>query len=411
MKIAIAGAGIGGLATAILLARDGHAVEVFDQFERPAPVGSGLMLQETGLTVLCAMGLRAQAEVRGAPIIRLFGRSVPSGQTVLDVRFTALRSSLRAVGIQRSALFDLLYDAAVAAGARFNGGVTVRGADMLTGRLIQANGSRIGGFDLLVDAMGANSPLTLDPATALPFGALWASLPWPEEGAFSPDALEQRYRKARQMTGLMPSGRPDEGAPAMATYFWSLEDSAYESWKARGLPAWREEAEALWPETGPIVAALGEDDLTFARYRHRTWPRPVEGRLVHVGDSWHATSPQLGQGANMALLDAYGLVLALRTYPADLAAALSDYLERRSTHVQLYQAMSFLFTPVYQSRGTLLPSLRDWVAGPVSGVPPAPALLAAMVSGALGAPLKRLGLKPARPPSETNPGSENDPAE
>ncbi|MCI4645372.1 MAG: FAD-dependent monooxygenase [Hyphomonadaceae bacterium] len=392
MKVAIAGAGVGGLAVGALLAREGYQVEIFDQFETPAPVGSGLMLQETGLTVLAAMGLRAQAEARGSVINRLFGRSVPSGRTVLDVRFKALSASLCAIGIQRSALFTLLYEAACTAGAAFTGGVDITGVDAQGGALLCRAGRRLGPFDLIVDGLGANSPLSMDVSTALPFGALWASVPWPQGEAFNDTALEQRYRTARQMTGIMPSGVPEAGTGPTATYFWSLEGDAYGEWKTRGLSAWQAQAEMLWPETAELVSELGMEDLTFARYRHRTWPRPVEGKLVHIGDSWHATSPQLGQGANMALLDAYGLYLGLRAHPGNLPAALADYLDRRSTHVRLYQVMSFLFTPVYQSRGSLLPALRDWVAAPLSRVPPAPAVLAALVSGSVGRPLHRLKL-------------------
>ncbi len=392
MKIAIAGAGVGGLAAATLLARAGHGVEVFDQFDTPAPVGSGLMLQETGLAVLGAMGLRRAAEARGAPIHRLFGRSIPSGRTVLDVRFTALREDLCAVGIQRSALFDLLHASALEAGAQFSGRVDVVAVDGVSGHVIEQGGKQHGPFDMVIDAMGANSPLTSGAATMLPFGALWASVDWDKAGPFDAHALEQRYRKARQMTGMMPSGAPHEGAAPTATYFWSLESGAYEDWRAQGLAAWRTEAEMLWPETAAVVAGLDEETLTFARYRHRTWPRPVEGRLVHIGDSWHATSPQLGQGANMALLDAYALCQALAAEPEDLPRALEAYLGQRSLHVQLYQAMSFLFTPVYQSRGSVLPALRDWVASPLSRIPPAPAVLAALVSGSVGRPLRRLDL-------------------
>jgi hypothetical protein len=61
--------------------------------------------------------------------------------------------------------------------------------------------------------------------------------------------------------------------------------------------------------------------------------------------------------------------------------------------VRLYQAMSTLFTPVYQSDGTLLPLARDWIAGPLAKVWPLPPLLATIVSGLVGDPLGRLGLK------------------
>lgn len=44
MRIGIAGAGIGGLAAAGFLARDGHDVTLFDPFARPKPVGRMLSL-------------------------------------------------------------------------------------------------------------------------------------------------------------------------------------------------------------------------------------------------------------------------------------------------------------------------------------------------------------------------------
>ncbi len=393
MQIAIAGAGIGGLALCAMLARDGHEVELFDRFETPAPVGSGLMLQETGLSVLAGLGARAAAEARGAPIRALAGRRVPDGRRVLSVRFAAWRQSLGALGIQRAALFDLLFGAAMASGVRFNGGQEIARADADAGTFHTTTGRTLGPFDLIVDALGANSPLSSDPRTDLPFGALWATVDWPGDGPFRADQLEQRYRAARQMAGIMPSGSPMAGARDTATYFWSLASDGYTSWRAGRIADWRAEATALWPETEGIVAALDPADLTFARYRHRTLSTPVKGRLVHVGDSWHATSPQLGQGANMALLDAFGLAEALRRHPGDTGRAQQAYRAMRTPHVRLYQSMSVLFTPVYQSNSALLPALRDWVVAPLSHVPPVPALLALLVSGGAGWPLRRLGLR------------------
>lgn len=393
MKIAVLGAGIGGLAVSTLLARDGHGVDVFDRFECPQPVGSGLMLQETGLAVLDAMGLRQAAATRGAVIERLVGKSVPSGRTVLNVRFGALRADLHAVAIQRSALFDLLYATALGAGADFTGGVAIASAEPGAGSFTTLGGRIHRGFDLVINALGAQSPLSPEPRSELPFGALWATVPWPLHGGFDPSALEQRYRAARQMTGLMPSGRPSDGAGATATYFWSIAGDGHARWKAGDIARWRDDAVALWPESEDVVSALDHETLTFARYRHRTVGKPVQQRLVHLGDSWHATSPQLGQGANMALLDAYGLAVALRD-GRDLGRALGRYASLRQSHVRLYQTMSYLFTPVYQSSGHVLPFLRDWVAAPLMGVPPIPLVLAALVSGGLLSPLKRLGLGP-----------------
>ena len=50
-------AGFPGLAAALLLHRQGHHVTLYERFEAPRAVGSGLMVQPTGLAVLAALGL------------------------------------------------------------------------------------------------------------------------------------------------------------------------------------------------------------------------------------------------------------------------------------------------------------------------------------------------------------------
>lgn len=396
LSIGIAGAGISGLAAAAFLAREGHRVTVFDQFEIAGPVGSGLILQETGLTILHELGLRTEAEALGAPIRRLYGLSNPSGRTVLDVRYESLRPALMGVSIQRPALFNLVHGAALAAGARLVPSTRITAANPNDATLVDSGGGVHGPFDLIVDALGVRSVLASSPRRDLPYGALWATLPLPKSGAFHEDALEQRYEAASRMAGVMPSGILAAGQPKTVTYFWSIRGDQHEAWRAAPLTHWRDAALALWPETEPLLAPLKtHSDLTFARYSHRThWPA-VSGRMVHLGDSWHAASPQLGQGANMALLDACALARAIGR-KQDVRDALADYARMRAGHVRLFQLMSFLFTPVYQSDSRVLPWLRDWLAAPVSRIWPGPQVLAAMVSGGLGAPLWKLGLKPGR---------------
>lgn len=396
LNIAIAGAGIGGLAAAALLAGKGHRVSVYDQFEAAGPVGSGLMLQETGLTVLAQLGLRGAAEALGAPIARLWGVSADTGRAVLDVRYGALREGLRGIGIQRAALFRLLEGAAAASGARVVASTRITAANPATGMLVRQDGGAHGPFDLVIDALGVRSVLSSAPAKALPYGALWATLPWPEGGPFDPGALEQRYEAARKMAGVMPSGCAHPGAPQSLTYFWSIRGDGYDAFRSAPLLHWKDAARALWPETARLVEQIQDhDQLTFARYRHRThWPA-AEGRLIHLGDSWHAASPQLGQGANMALLDAFALARAVEA-GGEAAEIAAMYVRQRAAHVRLYQLMTWAFTPVYQSDSQLLPWVRDWLAAPVSKLWPAPPLMAALVSGALGSPLAKLGLKAGR---------------
>ena len=390
LAIAVCGAGIGGLASALLLARQGHAVTLFEQFETPQPVGSGFMMQPTGMAVLEALGLADAVAERGAWVDRIFGRSEPKGAVVLDVSYSALDPDYRGLGVQRAALFDLLYEAVKREAVTLRPGMIVTGASR--GTLTFSDYAPTGPFDLIVDALGTHSALSdRYPARALPYGALWATLDWPADGPFSGHALEQRYHQASKMVGVLPVGSATAGAPEKATFFWSLPHDAREDWRAGSLDGWKDEVRALWPDTAILLDQIdGHDALAWASYRHRTLARPYGDGIVHIGDSYHATSPQLGQGANMALLDAYALAQAVATEgTAEIGAT---YAQLRQGHVRLFQTMSRLFTPVYQSDSRALPVLRDRIAGPLSKLWPAPPMLASLVTGTMGRPLGRMGL-------------------
>lgn len=394
LDIAVAGCGPAGLAVALFLARQGHRVVLFERFAVPRPIGSGLMLQPTGLAALRELGLAEAAIARGARVERLFGRALPAGRVVLDVRYAALSPPAFGLGIHRADLFGLLFDAAEAAGITIETGRTVAATERAAGdrrRLVFADGTRSAPFCLVVDTLGTASPLSRVPRSALPFGALWASLDAQATSGLDPAALEQRYRRANVMVGVLPTG-PMSGAGRKVAFFWSLPGDALGTWRQDGLDSWRNVVASLWPEVEPLLAQIVDpEQLTFARYAHRTHRQPAEAGLIHLGDAWHATSPQLGQGANMALLDARALDVALRS-SSDVQFALSRAVALRRRHVHLYQAMSLLLTPVYQSNGTALPFLRDRAAGPLSSVPPFPRLLATMVAGLIGGPFSGLQL-------------------
>lgn len=392
--IAVAGCGPAGLAATLLLARDGHHVTLFERFATPQPIGSGLMLQPTGLAVMRELGLTEAVLARGARVDRLLGCTA-KGSVVLDVAYRALRGEHFGLGIHRASLFGVLFDAAIAAGIPIETGRTVIGSESASDggrRLLFEAGNRSVRFDLVVDALGSRTPLAPPTGHELAYGALWTSLAWPEGSALSPSTLEQRYHRASQMVGVLPTGKRAGGGGAEASLFWSLRLDRLEAWRAAGLAAWKAEVRALWPATEPLLARIDHpDQLAVARYAHRTLSKPAATGLIHIGDAWHSASPQLGQGANMALLDAFALRQGLRG-AATMEAGLARTVALRRRHVALYQALTALLTPVYQSDSRVIPALRDRLVAPLSRLPLVERIQAALVAGLVGRPLAKLAL-------------------
>lgn len=347
------------------------------------------MLQPTGLAVLHQLGLDRLAMASGQRIDRLRGEA--EGRIVLDVRYSSLRASLFGIGIDRPALFSILYDALLDAGVEVATGHEIRGLRSGAGAYLTfTHGADEGPFDLIVDALGIKGCLAAETGRELAYGALWTTVPLAAH--FDPHALSQRYRHASIMAGVLPTGRSSADAGQRAAFFWSLRAQDYPVWRENGLDRWKEQVRELWPATQTLLDEIhSAESLTFARYAHKTLRRPVSERLIHIGDSWHSASPQLGQGANMALLDAYALAIGLRG-ARNLADGLAAAAAMRSANVRLYQLLTALLTPVYQSDSNWIPFIRDRLMGPASKLWPFTALQAALVSGLVGSPLRRLGI-------------------
>ena len=145
---------------------------------------------------------------------------------------------------------------------------------------------------------------------------------------------------------------------------------------------WRSELYALWPEATEVLMRLPADasGLAQASYRDTVLRRWHTGRLCAIGDAAHAMSPQLGQGVNMALLDALVLRDALRA-ETRIEAALRRYAVERRAHVGIYHLWSRWLTPLFQSDHRLLARLRDALFLPLSRLPGSRGQSLAVLSG------------------------------
>ncbi|MFT3762219.1 MAG: NAD(P)/FAD-dependent oxidoreductase [Pseudoxanthomonas sp.] len=396
LDIAIIGYGTAGQAAVVLLERDGHRVRVFERAPEPGPVGAGFLLQPTGLQVLWRMGLLDAALAHGAPVRRLFGET-PCGRAVMDMRYAGLDARLFGLGMQRGALFELLDRAWEGRDGGLHAGVCIAEVETGNGRIRDEDGRVHGPFDLVIAADGAASRLRgalaregLD--RPYPWGALWRLLPatdWPW-----PDELRQRYVAARKMIGLLPVGtRPGDPTPRLS-FFWSLPIADFDAWRARGLPAWRDEVAAIWPQAGALVAGVADaDSLARASYRDAVLRRWHAGKMVLLGDSAHAMSPQLGQGVNMALMDALALRDALRDCDS-VGAALARYEALRRRHVRIYQFWSRWLTPLFQSERDFAARVRDVGLLPAGRMPGGKGHMLRVLSGIQHGWFGRMALEP-----------------
>lgn len=371
LDIAIAGAGISGLACATLLARAGHSVTLYERFETSRPLGSGLMLQPTGLAALERLGLRGEIEVLGELVARLHGTTC-SGIPIFDLAYGDLDPRFYAVCIHRAALHGALWRAFFGSGAMLETGRTVADVETQAGgrvSITDEHARSLGPFDLVIDASGARSRLRRRVTASVPgefaYGAVWASVP---DIGVAPAALAQRDVAAKVMIGYLPVGAAQAGGPRLAALFWSLKPSDYPAWRD-GFEPWRERTASLWPELAPVVSGLkSPDDMTLASYVQFTARVPFRGPLVLIGDSAHATSPQLGQGANSGMLDAPALADAL-DMSEDIPAALQLYAKARRAHVRFYQLASRIMTPFFQSDSNVLGTTRDLTFNRMTIVP------------------------------------------
>lgn len=389
MRIGIAGAGIGGLAAAALLARAGHEVTIFDQFIQPKPIGSGLVVQPVGQAVLHQLGVGDYAIEKGRRLTRMLGYEAHNGRKVLDVTYSRSGAQRFGLAVHRSVLFEAVFRAAKDTGITIQCDRQITGNLQTENRLIFADGSTSDRLDLIVDAAGASSPLSPLQGRALPYGALWATVDWPDKCAFALDQLSQRYRRADRMAGVLPIGTLQRGTKPKATIFWSLRTDMYQDWLDHPLTDWVDQVAQFWPEMAPFIRQIkSRDQMTMAQYSHGTLARPWRDGIVHIGDAAHRASPQLGQGANMALLDAYALAGALRL--AEGREALALYARLRRWHLWIYQGLSWAFTPQYQSDSQILPILRDRILSPISGFGPMPSILSKIACGDLVQPFAGL---------------------
>jgi 2-polyprenyl-6-methoxyphenol hydroxylase-like FAD-dependent oxidoreductase len=297
-------------------------------------VGAGLLLQPNGLAVLYALGLGAELQ-RAAWRTPPAAIRDPTGSVLLALPLPDFGQGLdHALVLRRSHLYGVLLAAVQAhpaitvqlgtqvrsaspdgtVGAWHQGVEAQMTADLVVGADGEASTVRAGGeFGAVARATGACYGRALVPGAdyELAWGEYWTPLGL-LGGAPLGDGSTYLYL--------------DVAAPSVAR---ALVEGDLEGFRRR----WA----AALPLAAPVLEGLGSlDGLLVNQVVRVDCQRWADGRLVLVGDAAHAMAPNLGQGANSAIVDAAVLAAELAA-DQPVEQALGRYTARRRPAVRWVQ--------------------------------------------------------------------------
>jgi len=311
-NIAIIGAGVAGLATAIALARNGAQVTVYERARAIREVGAGLQISPNGFAVLHALGLGDAIKDAGVQNQAVVLHD-HHGASVLHMDLARAGYNHPFVLIHRARLISVLEDAARAANVRIELGqaVTVDQVDA----------------DLVVGADGLHSATrrTLNGDAPAQFSGQVA---WRMIIADDAPAQSHVYMGPGCHLVTYPLGCGQRNIVAVQ----ERADWAEEGWHHEDDP---EAVRSAFKAFAPGVRRwldLADKVMIWGLFLHPVADTWHSDRVALVGDAAHPTLPFMAQGANLALEDAWVLADCLSRHPQ--VDALHRYQALRKNRVR-----------------------------------------------------------------------------
>jgi len=353
-RVVIVGAGIGGIATALALRRQGIDHVVLEQAPRLAEVGAGIQLSPNGVRILEWLGVaRALEPLAVEPTSHVF-RHWSTGETLLELPLgAAVREAFGAPYLHAhradllGAMLGELGDCDLRLGCR----LAALRQDAHGVEAVLEDGSVERG-SVLVGADGIHSMVrdsisrgrgesTADVAADAGYVAWRGLVPGERAAALG---IERRsyiwLGPGRSVVLYYVSG----GRLVNWVGIGSSSEAVRESWSATGsLDALLADHEGWHPQIVGLLAATDRPFITRLRDR-APLPTWVDGRVVLLGDAAHAMLPYHAQGAVQGLEDAWVLARLIAMAGRDggegaIDAALDRYQRLRhdrTTQVQAY---------------------------------------------------------------------------
>ena len=325
-KVLIVGAGLGGQSLGIALQKAGISAEIVEILPEFNVYGVGIIQQANALRALDAIGVGQEAMRRGSPYGQV-KMCLPHGQQIGLAGPPPSEKYPSHNGISRKLLHDILFEEATKLGVNYRMGLTVESLDQQTDfvNVTFTDGSK-GSYDIVVAADGVNSKVR-----NMIFGESKPSYVGLSVWRYAfkrPADLDTGYmffgKKAK--LGVIPM-------TADTCYMFVVtaegddphipENHFVEKLKSYMAAFPVDLVQSLIPQV---------TDNKLVNYRlleTLNTPAPWhKGRVIVIGDAAHATIPQLGSGAALAIEDA--VVLSEELFKENpIEIVFENYMKRR----------------------------------------------------------------------------------
>jgi 2-polyprenyl-6-methoxyphenol hydroxylase-like FAD-dependent oxidoreductase len=299
--VEIAGAGIGGLSCAIMLAQKGWTVRVHERSPEIREIGTGIQIKNNAIEVLEQIGIIDRVTPHGFRLERARLRD-PKSRLMLE-RILAGKS--RVYVFLRQTLIETLRNAAEGIGVDIVTSSKAVAADP-GGALLLENG-RFLRADLVIVADGVQSKLR----HSLDVGGNYRSLPTvvnryliPSRN-ITPEPVITEHWSGRYRIGIMPCG-----ADVSFVFQVCPEWDQVACRLPIDIPCWAK----AFPRLGREIELLFQTAAIQHNFSIVRCPHWQKGRVAIIGDAAHGLPPTLGQGAGLTLMNAHALTISLDTY-------------------------------------------------------------------------------------------------
>ncbi len=350
MKIAVIGAGIGGLTTALCLENLGISVNLYEQAEVMKDIGAGIILAHNAMQVYDHLGLKNDITQSGNALssTKITTPELNAISTIDIAQFDA-QYGVSSIAIHRATLMQLLTSRLKSSDIQTNKKlISIEPGQKAT---LTFDDASTESFDIVLAADGLNSVtrqlLFPDSVTRSANQMCWRGISDFELPVELISELNESWGKDSRF-GFVCIG-PDK------VYWYAL--TAADSADAR-LPEVFHEDYA--PIISNIISNTRESQIHLDQIRDL---KPISNwhlnNVCLLGDAAHATTPNMGQGACQAIEDAHILSQCIQKYP--LAEAFQHYQRLRMSKAHKIVKTSWVLGKLAHLKNPVLSTLRNFM--------------------------------------------------